>query len=53
MSRVIGFTIYEKNTGKELATLPLTIPIGQTVEAYKKEGHNVVWTWKEVADEAN
>ena len=53
MSRIIGFTIYEKNTGKELATLPLTIPIGQTIDAYKRDGHNVVCGWKEAIDEAN
>lgn len=35
--RVVGFTIFNKKTGQELATLPLTIPIGATVEAYKKQ----------------
>jgi hypothetical protein len=48
MSRVIGFIIFDKETGKELATLPLTIPIGSTVEAYEKAGHSVTWGWKEV-----
>ena len=31
------------------ATLPLTIPIGSTIEAYERAGHNVGWGW----DEAN
>jgi len=44
---VIGFTIYNKETGQELATLPLTIPIGTTVEAYKRAGYNITWGWKE------
>ena len=47
MSRVSGFTIFDKKTGKELATLPLTIPIGSTVKAYEKAGHSVAWGWKE------
>jgi len=45
MSHVEGFTIYEKETGQVFATLPLTIPIGSTVEAYEKAGHNVNWSW--------
>ena len=47
MSRVTGFTIFNKETGQKLATLPLTIPIGATVEAYKREGHDVSWGWEE------
>ena len=47
MSRVKGFIIYNKETGQKLATLPLTIPIGATVEAYEKEGHKVCWGWLE------
>ena len=42
-----GFTIYEKETGRELATLPLTIPIGATVEGFEKAGYVVGWTWTE------
>jgi hypothetical protein len=42
-----GFIIIDKDTGKEIATLPLTIPIGATVEGYKKAGYNVSWSWKE------
>lgn len=47
MSKVTGFTIFNKATGQKLATLPLSIPIGATVEAYKREGHDVSWGWEE------
>ena len=47
MSRVEGFVIYDKETGQKLATLPLTVPIGSTIEAYEKAGHNVKWSWTE------
>jgi hypothetical protein len=49
MSNVEGFVIYDKETGQKLATLPLTVPIGSTVEAYKKAGHTVTWGWVEGA----
>ena len=47
-----GFTIYEKGTGRNLATLPLTIPIGVTVEGFQRAGYNVGWTWAEEKDNA-
>jgi hypothetical protein len=47
MKTTTGFTILDKATGKKLATLPLTIPIGATVEAYNKAGYNVSWAWAE------
>ena len=47
MSKVIGFTIFNSKTGQKLATLPLTIPIGATVEAYERDGHSVRWGWEE------
>jgi hypothetical protein len=47
MSRVTGFTIFNKETGQKLATLPLTIPIGATVEAYERDGQSVGWGWEE------
>jgi hypothetical protein len=47
MSKVKGFTIFNKVTGEKLATLPLTIPIGATVEAYERDGHSVSWGWDE------
>ena len=47
MSKVKGFSIYDQETGKKFATLPLTIPIGATVEAYEKAGHKVRWGWAE------
>ena len=40
-----GFTIYNKETNTELATLPLTIPIGVTVEGFEKAGYKVGWRW--------
>jgi hypothetical protein len=42
-----NFIIYEKDTGKNLATLPLTIPIGATVEGFERAGYKVGWTWTE------
>jgi len=51
MSRVKGFIIFNQETGQKMATLLLTIPIGSTVEAYEKAGHNVTWGWEEVASE--
>jgi hypothetical protein len=51
MSKVNGFFIFNRETGQELATLPLTIPIGSTVEAYEKAGHKVSWGWKESESE--
>jgi hypothetical protein len=47
MSKVRGFVIFNKVTGEKLATLPLTIPIGATVEAYERDGHSVSWGWDE------
>ena len=47
MPNVNGFIIFNKETGEKLATLPLTIPIGSTVKAYEKAGHNVTWGWVE------
>lgn len=51
MNKVKGFNIYDSETGQKLATLPLTIPIGSTVEAYKKAGHKVRWGWEEGENE--
>jgi hypothetical protein len=45
VNEVRGFTIYEKETGRGLATLPLTIPIGATVEGFERAGYEVGWTW--------
>ena len=47
MNNVEGFVIFNKETGQKLATLPLTVPIGSTVEAYEKAGHSVAWGWTE------
>lgn len=51
MSKVKGFSIYNRETGQKLATLPLTIPIRSTVEAYERAGHKVRWGWDEGDDE--
>jgi hypothetical protein len=40
-----AFVIYDKDTEGTLATLPLTIPIGATVEGFTKAGLNVGWKW--------
>jgi hypothetical protein len=47
MNKVRGFNIYNSETGQKLATLPLTIPIGSTVEAYERDGYKVRWSWEE------
>lgn len=47
MNNVTGFVVFDKETGNKLATLPLTIPIGSTIEAYEKAGHSVRWSWEE------
>jgi hypothetical protein len=41
-----GFSVLDKTTGKKLATLPLTIPIGSTVEGFQRAGYEVTWTWE-------
>ena len=45
MNEVRGFTIYEKETGRGLATLPLTFPVGEIIEGYERAGYEVGWTW--------
>ena len=44
---ISGFIVLDKTTGERLATLPLTIPIGSTIEGYEKAGYEVRWTWTE------
>ncbi len=41
------FIIRDTETGEQLARLPLTLPIGQTVEAYEQAGYKVAWEWGE------
>ncbi len=41
-----GFSILDKTTGEKLATLPLTIPIGSTVDGFKAAGYEVIWVWE-------
>ena len=40
-----GFVIVDKETNQPLATLPLTISIGATVEGFERAGYSVKWTW--------
>jgi hypothetical protein len=53
MNNVIGFTVFNKVTGKEMATFPLTIPIGSTIEAYERDGHSVTWGWTKMSKTAD
>jgi hypothetical protein len=39
------FVVIDRATDKPLATLPLTVPIGSTIEAYERAGYSVRWTW--------
>lgn len=41
-----GFSILDETTGEKLATLPLTIPIGSTVEGFQTAGYKVTWIWE-------
>lgn len=43
--KIRAFIVYEKETKRKLATLPLTVPIGATLEAYEAAGFLVGWTW--------
>lgn len=43
------FVIIDKATQTTLATLPLTFPIGQTLENFERAGYEVLWTWEAVA----
>lgn len=43
--------VYEKETGRNLAVLPLTIPIGATVEGFKRAGFEVGWAWATINEE--
>lgn len=47
-AKVAGFAIYDKQTGRVLTALPLTIPIGQTVDGFNRAGCNVGWAWVEL-----
>ncbi len=46
--KVKGFTVYEKETNRKLATLPLTVSIGSTLDAYQAAGFVVGWKWGEI-----
>ena len=39
------FQIIDQNTNEVLATLPMTIPIGSTEEAFERAGYSVTWRW--------
>ena len=40
-----AFIIFDIVTNKKLATLPLTAPIGHTLDAYARAGLEVGWKW--------
>ena len=40
-----AFVVFERLTNKKLATLPLTAPIGPTLDAYARAGLEVGWKW--------
>ena len=42
---VSGFAIIDTDTEVQLAVLPLTLPIGSTVEGFERAGYSVKWTW--------
>lgn len=42
---VPAFAVHDKITDTVLATLPLTVPIGDTVEAFERAGFHVTWRW--------
>lgn len=46
-----GFTIIDQDTNEVLATLPMTIPIGSTIEGFEAAGYSVIWSWSETTDE--
>lgn len=48
MSTITAFSIIEKDSGSVLATLPLTVPIGATMDAYEQAGFDVKWSWSEI-----
>lgn len=39
------FSVIDVETDKVLATLPLTFPIGSTVENFTRAGYTVKWNW--------
>lgn len=46
-----GFTLFDvidTNTEEKLATLPTTIPIGDTLEAFTRAGYSVKWDWHKI-----
>ena len=44
-TKVNAFVVFDRATNKKLATLPLTAPIGATLEAYERAGLVVGWKW--------
>lgn len=49
MTKTTHILIIDRTTGDTLAKLPLTFPIGETVERFIQAGHtNIHWTWLSV-----
>lgn len=46
-----GFVVFDQETGERLATLPLGVPIGSTLDAYENAGYFVTWSWTEYPEE--
>ena len=44
-TKINAFVVFDRETNKKLATLPLTAPIGATLEAYARAGLVVGWKW--------
>ena len=42
---VPAFAVHDKITKTVLATLPLTVSIGDTVRAFERAGFHVTWRW--------
>lgn len=52
MSQERVFVVYDRDTGKNLVTLPLTYPIGLTVDIFRKAGYDAGWTWSTIEKDA-
>jgi hypothetical protein len=50
VSQERGFVIYDRDTGKNLVTLPLTYPIGLSVDLFRKAGYDAGWTWTTIEE---
>ena len=49
-TKTVGFRVIDQETGDVLVTLPLTFPIGASVENFEKAGYTVSWEWAHEVD---